>query len=178
MDWRVYREDISYYRELADWYNWLVSMHQRLIDYGMYQGGELEWPEAASLKELFEEHEGYVRGREFYNALANAMQKRVDKINIKSLFPAPPTVPHAVRDGGITDADIARAREYDIERLIEVNRAKKARCINPGHADNNPSMDIRNGFVYCYSCGFSGSAIDVAMIVWNVSFIEAVKRLI
>lgn len=80
----------------------------------------------------------------------------------------------AVMSGSLNPAMIERAREYPIASLVE-HRKNLALCIN--HAENNPSMNIKNNFAYCHSCGWSGDVIDVAMKIWNLNFADAVRRL-
>lgn len=75
----------------------------------------------------------------------------------------------------ISEAEIAHAREFPLENLIEINRSRLARCI--WHNERTPSMNCRNNFVYCHSCGKSGDVIAVVMQLENLSFREAVKRL-
>lgn len=77
----------------------------------------------------------------------------------------------------ITRADIERARAYPIENLLHNVRNGKTNCISGNHEDKHPSMDIRNNFVYCYSCGFQGDAILVYMKISSVNFITAVRTL-
>lgn len=72
--------------------------------------------------------------------------------------------------------NIERAKAFPIPQIIEVNR-KKAKC--PWHDDHKPSMQYspsRNS-VYCFVCNRGGDAIDVAQVVWNLTFKEAVIRL-
>lgn len=80
----------------------------------------------------------------------------------------------AVMSGSLNPAMIERAREYSIASLVE-HRKNLALCVN--HAENNPSMNIKNNFAYCHSCGWSGDAIDVYMKIYGVSFPDAVKEL-
>ncbi len=77
----------------------------------------------------------------------------------------------------ITQTDIERARAYPIENLLQNIKGGKTHCISGTHEDSHPSMDIRNGFVYCYSCGFQGDTIAVYMKINGVDFITAVKTL-
>lgn len=77
----------------------------------------------------------------------------------------------------ITQADIERARSYPIENLLHNVRNGKTHCVSGGHGDRHPSMDIRNNFAYCYSCGWHGDVIAVCMQVNGVNFITAVKTL-
>lgn len=81
-----------------------------------------------------------------------------------------------VQHEDLTREEIDRARSYPIEDLIEVKRGI-ARCISGTHADKNPSMDVRNNFVYCYACGFSGDAITVSQKLHGGSFQDVVRRL-
>jgi hypothetical protein len=77
---------------------------------------------------------------------------------------------------GVTRDEIERARTYPIENILDVKKGI-ARCISGSHEDKNPSMDVRNNFCYCYSCGWSGDSIDVAMKMSGLSFSDAVKKL-
>lgn len=79
-----------------------------------------------------------------------------------------------VKEGHITPNMIELAKEFPISSLIELDR-NKAKCIN--HNDKHPSMDCRNNFVYCYSCGYSADAIGVYRKIHGVGFVEAVKAL-
>lgn len=79
--------------------------------------------------------------------------------------------------GRITQADIERARQHPIENLLPNVRNGKTHCVSGGHTDKHPSMDIRNGFAYCYSCGWHGDAIAVFMKIHGVSFVDAVNQL-
>lgn len=75
---------------------------------------------------------------------------------------------------GVTSLDIERAVEYPIERIVEVTRGM-ALCVE--HDDKKPSMNCRNNFAYCHSCGFTGNSIVVYRKVHNVGFREAVNFL-
>jgi len=86
------------------------------------------------------------------------------------------TAPRQKKLGGITDLDIETARAYPIENLVEAKR-NRAHCVNPEHRDENPSMDIRNNFAFCYACQWSGDSIKVYQAIHGCSFIEAVKAL-
>lgn len=78
----------------------------------------------------------------------------------------------------ITPDMIARAREYPITSLVEANSRGYALCVNPEHDDHTPSMWTKNNFAHCFSCGWTGDSIDVAMTVWKAKFPEAVKKLV
>lgn len=79
--------------------------------------------------------------------------------------------------GRITKTDIERARQFPLESLLSNIRNNKTNCISGIHEDKHPSLDIRNNFAYCYSCGFHGDAIAVYMKVAGVDFVTAVKKL-
>lgn len=74
----------------------------------------------------------------------------------------------------VTEERIEQAREYPIDQLIEI-RNGMAKCIN--HEDKHPSMNCKNNFVYCHSCGYHADAIGVYMKLKNCGFIEAVNTL-
>lgn len=75
----------------------------------------------------------------------------------------------------INEGMIAHAKEYPIEQLVEVNRAKFAQCI--WHKDTKPSMYCKNNFAHCYSCGKSGDTIAIVMQKEGLTFRQAVMRL-
>lgn len=77
--------------------------------------------------------------------------------------------------GKITDEMVRRAREYPIEQLVEVNKKGFALCVN--HIDTKPSMFCRKNYAYCFSCGYKGDVLDVAMKVRGASFVEVVRDL-
>ena len=58
---------------------------------------------------------------------------------------------------------------------VEVKRGNKASC--PFHQDRNPSMSFKNNRFKCFSCGESGSVIDLVMKLLNVDKDEAAKRI-
>lgn len=74
----------------------------------------------------------------------------------------------------ISNESIERAREYPIKNLIKVER-DMAVCIE--HDDKNPSMNCKNNFVYCHSCGYHADAIGVYMKLNNCNFKEVVNKL-
>lgn len=76
----------------------------------------------------------------------------------------------------ITIEMIERARQSPIENMIEVNR-KIARCISGSHADLHPSMSVKGNYCKCFSCGWHGDAISVAILIHGWNFREAVKNL-
>ncbi len=76
----------------------------------------------------------------------------------------------------ITDEMIQRAKQYPMSELLTTPiRGNVTNCI--GHEDKNPSMNIKNNWAYCYSCGFRGDSISVYMRLNGVDFKTAVKNL-
>ena len=70
----------------------------------------------------------------------------------------------------VSALDAARSYGVEVDR-----RGKTAHC--PFHKDKHPSMVFRNGRFRCYSCGASGSAIDLTSQLFGLAPIDAVKRL-
>jgi len=74
----------------------------------------------------------------------------------------------------INDEMVERARNYPIADLI---KSKKNWAICPFHDDKHPSLYLKNNFYYCFSCGASGSTIDLCMRLDNIDFVSAVIKL-
>lgn len=73
---------------------------------------------------------------------------------------------------------LQKAKEVPISDFIKFNTAGFARSVwNP--KDSNPSMKYykNENRVYDYSSGRGGDAVDVAQVIWGVSFKEAVEKL-
>jgi DNA primase len=51
--------------------------------------------------------------------------------------------------------------QVTLDRILSANGSGKARCVSPGHQDNNPSMHLYGDHVHCFSCGFHGDVTDV-----------------
>lgn len=104
--------------------------------------------------------------RQYQGVLTNQMDKIQREIRLWTT--SDPLV-------GVTDDMIIRAKEYPLERLVEVNNQGFACCI--WHDDKNPSMYCKKNYAHCFSCGKTGDTIDVYMELYNCSFQEAVKAL-
>lgn len=75
----------------------------------------------------------------------------------------------------ITEAEIIRAREVPLEELVELDRTKHMVC--PFHDDKKPSMWVKNGYGWCFSCGAWCDSIRYLVDVKKFAFVDAVKRL-
>lgn len=81
-----------------------------------------------------------------------------------------------INKSGITDADIARAKAYPIDKIIQFkNGVAEAWC----HADKSPSLVHWKGknLARCFVCDKTFSPIDVFMDWQGIGFSEAVKML-
>ena len=82
----------------------------------------------------------------------------------------------AKSNNGITDEMIQQAKQYPMSELLTTPiRGNVTNCI--AHEDKNPSMNIKNNWAYCYSCGFRGDSISIYMHLNDVDFKTAVKNL-
>jgi hypothetical protein len=77
----------------------------------------------------------------------------------------------------ITPDMIARAKEYKITDLIEVDRAGKVCCLV--HTEKTPSMayNRQRNKLHCFGCGANMDSIDVYMALNNANFHDAVRKL-
>lgn len=112
-------------------------------------------------------------GGYFERWLYNQRLKNFEKQLKKCLFEN--RIKSVNKKDNITEEMIIQAREYPIEDLIEVNERGFAIC--PYHDDTKPSMLVRNGFAYCFSCNTSKDAIALVMDTEKLSFPQAVKKL-
>ncbi len=77
---------------------------------------------------------------------------------------------------GFTREEIEKAKLYPIEKIVTVDERGFALCIN--HRDRNPSLYCKEGFCYCFSCGYKADHIGVMMRVRDIGFQDAVKEMI
>lgn len=73
----------------------------------------------------------------------------------------------------VANDEITRARNYPIEKLV----GKERYVLCPFHDDKKPSLYIKNGFGYCFSCQEKVDSIRWIMKTKNISFVEAIKAL-
>jgi len=86
------------------------------------------------------------------------------------------------KQGGVTDAEIERAREHPLEQLMEQRVFKQGgRLVThcPFHKERTPSFYIfPDNHFKCFGCQEHGDAIAFVMKRDGLKFIEAVKKLI
>lgn len=111
--------------------------------------------------------------KEIVNGNIQCLDKEIKRNEEKLKFCERPSDDKRTISGEV----IQKAREYPITELLEANGNKNIHCINH-EPDKHPSMSIKNNFAYCFVCGWHGDSIDVAMKIWQVSFVEAVRRLV
>lgn len=79
--------------------------------------------------------------------------------------------------------DTSKAKAYPIEQLYDFQKARRSsnriQCSCPFHKDDSPSFVIylESNTAHCFSCGFNGDSISIAMKLFNENFINAVRRL-
>lgn len=83
----------------------------------------------------------------------------------------------AVTSGWVTQEMIERASAHPVERVIDPEELCRGKILCPFHSDKNPSMQIKNGFGYCYVCQKSMNAIHYLRMTKKLSFADAVRAL-
>jgi len=78
-------------------------------------------------------------------------------------------------DSSVNDNQVAKARNIPLEHLVEVDRSRRTLCLF--HDDTNPSLYVKNGFGYCFSCGAWCDSIKYSMKKYGLSFAKAVETL-
>jgi len=106
------------------------------------------------------------------NNLATDNAKRLNRILRVIEFRKNPT-PRAEQ----SYKDIALAKQFPIEYVVEPNRAGFIYC--PKHEENRPSCKIyKDNRWYCFSCGEGGDVIDLVIHRHHLTFKEAVDRIL
>lgn len=83
--------------------------------------------------------------------------------------------PETVKQG-VTDVEIAMAKQTHISSLLDVKR-RMAKCL--WHEDSNPSLHVYNDVrVYCFVCNKAADVIELYMTLNGCDFITAVKALV
>ena len=75
---------------------------------------------------------------------------------------------------GLEPSQIEKARAFPLEELVET---KRGMMLCPLHEDTHPSMLVKKGFGYCFSCGGHLDSIGYLMNVRGMRFREAVEAL-
>ncbi len=80
-----------------------------------------------------------------------------------------------------TEEQIDRALSVPTKKVFEsvgikVRKGYLAKC--PFHSEKKSSCNVKGNFFFCHGCGTSGNNIDFLMRYLNLSFREAVKRLL
>ena len=78
----------------------------------------------------------------------------------------------------VTQREIARALIFPFEDLLYFNKADFALC--PFHEEKNPSLRLyrKTNTVYCFSCNWSGNTIQYLRKTMELSFKDAVRKLL
>lgn len=82
-----------------------------------------------------------------------------------------------------SEEDIKKINGIDIRQVLEkLNveynpKTKRYRCPTM-HVDRHPSMSVKNNCWHCFGCGASGNVIQLVMMEYNISFLEACKWII
>lgn len=56
-------------------------------------------------------------------------------------------------------------------------KMKNNMCSCPFHKDKNPSMKIYDKSFYCFSCNKTGDLIQFVQYLFNISFVDAMKKI-
>lgn len=80
------------------------------------------------------------------------------------------------------DLDVDTARQYPIQDLYDGKLRRSGPNLTgccPFHAEKTPSFHIytRSNRFYCFGCNEGGDVIDYVMKLYNIPFIEAIRRL-
>lgn len=80
-------------------------------------------------------------------------------------------------DDEITPDMIARAKEFKITDLVEVDRTGKVCCLV--HTEKTPSMayNRQRNKLHCFGCGANMDSLDVYMKLNSANFHDAVRKL-
>lgn len=75
----------------------------------------------------------------------------------------------------ITEAMVEKAKEYPLNKLIEINRQGFTKCF--GHNDKRPSAYCKKNFINCFVCQKSWDTIQVLIDRDGMTFRQAVLQL-
>ncbi len=77
---------------------------------------------------------------------------------------------------GVSLEQIAKARDFPFEQLIELGRNNMTKC--PFHIEKTASFLVKNNWGYCFGCAWSGDILAFVMERDKKGFVETVKSLI
>lgn len=84
--------------------------------------------------------------------------------------------------GTISDQDIENAKSFPLENIVNVPIKKSGKyftCNCPIHQEKTPSFVIYpENTWYCFGCNQGGDAIDLVMVLEQLTFVEALKSLL
>lgn len=72
----------------------------------------------------------------------------------------------------LSDLEIASAREYPMDGLVETRRGK---AVCPFHNEKTPSFTVKKNMYYCFGCQRGGDTIRFVMESRGMNFYDAVK---
>lgn len=109
-----------------------------------------------------------------------AINKEISAIHhqlllLRQIGKSPEKIKAEEKNINITQAMIDKAREYPVERLIEVNRQGFTKCFN--HNDKKPSAYCKKNFVHCFVCQKSWDTIQILIDRDGLTFRQAVLHL-
>lgn len=58
---------------------------------------------------------------------------------------------------------------------MNINKHKKTLCLY--HSEETASLSFKNNRFFCFGCGATGTIVDIVMKLFNLSPLEAVKKL-
>ena len=140
---------------------------------------EIGWPGVAKVVSV----EGYKDPSEIHIADAKEFKKKI-RYALALARPLPAYIPPAPKPkpllnknygGKLTAEKVKIASEYPLEKLVE---AHNGYIICPFHGDTRPSMWVKNGFGWCFSCGEKMNSIVYLRKVKGMKFDEAVNYLV
>ena len=116
--------------------------------------------------------------KEFYEVHKETMGNEIEYFR-KQIWKTKCLLQERKIEGGVTEADILRAKMVSIDSILEINRAQNAKCLF--HCpDKNPSAHFYrvNNKLHCFVCNQSWDSIAVIMKLRDCGFIEAVRFLL
>lgn len=144
-----YKHELPEVMKLIDEY---ISQHPEEVE-------EAEKRRREESEELKKKVEKVIRIKTYRNEDTREWQVIQNKLNMETA----------------TIQDIEQARKYPIEKIIKVNNQGFALCTN--HKESSPSMFCKNGYAYCFSCGYTADPIKLYQDIHRTNFNETIKDL-